>query len=142
MMNTTSPLSVTKILELVQSFVESRASDYDAIAKDIWEHPELSYEEARSSALYRDRLVSQGFKVRELPEMNHSFIAEKQVGPREPEMAPGAAKQSGTGSGKTPSTPPGTAQASAHRREARHCVGCNTRRGVLAFCGSEHFDGV
>jgi aminobenzoyl-glutamate utilization protein B len=67
------------------SFVESRASEYDALARDIWEHPEVSHEELRSSALYRERLAGQGFRVQEFPEMPYSFCAE--AGRRGPVIA-------------------------------------------------------
>ncbi|MFA5892242.1 MAG: amidohydrolase [Actinomycetota bacterium] len=60
--------------------VESRASEYDAIAKDIWEHPEVSHEERRSSEIFRKRLESRGFAVTEFPEMPYSFAAERGSG--------------------------------------------------------------
>jgi len=64
------------IKKTLSSFVEGRASEYDAFALDIWEHPEVSHEEARSSALYRTRLAGQGFRIQEFPEMPYSFCAE------------------------------------------------------------------
>lgn len=66
-------------------FVERRAAEYDALARDIWEHPEVSHEEVRSSALYRQRLADQGFRVQEFPEMPYSFCAE--AGSRGPVIA-------------------------------------------------------
>ncbi len=60
--------------------LETHGPDYDAIARDIWEHPEVSYEETRSSGIYRERLRSQGFRIEEFPEMAHSFVAEKGEG--------------------------------------------------------------
>ena len=56
------------------------AAGYDAIARDIWEHPEVSHEEQRSSEVYRKRLASRGFTVTEYPEMPHSFAAEHGAG--------------------------------------------------------------
>lgn len=64
----------------IAALVESRAAEYDAIARDIWEHPELSHEEERSSRVYRERLASRGFTVTEFPEMPHSFAAERGSG--------------------------------------------------------------
>ncbi|MEI6387435.1 MAG: amidohydrolase [Spirochaetota bacterium] len=64
----------------IMATIEARASEYDAIAKDIWEHPELSHEEERSSAIYRKRLASRGFAVTEYPEMPYSFVAERGAG--------------------------------------------------------------
>jgi aminobenzoyl-glutamate utilization protein B len=55
---------------------EERFSEYENIAREIWEHPEVAFEEANASSLYRERLASQGFKVTEFPEMKHSFVAE------------------------------------------------------------------
>jgi aminobenzoyl-glutamate utilization protein B len=60
--------------------IGSHAAEYDAIAKDIWEHPEVSHEERRSSGVYRKRLCSRGFVVTEFPEMPHSFAAERGSG--------------------------------------------------------------
>lgn len=53
------------------------ASDYDRIALDIWEHPETAFHEERSSAIYKERLFSKGFRVTEFPEMPYSFMAER-----------------------------------------------------------------
>lgn len=64
----------------ISDMVEARSREYDAIAKDIWEHPELSHEEERSSRIYRERLASRGFTVTEFPEMPHSFVAERGSG--------------------------------------------------------------
>jgi len=61
----------------IARIVEARASEYDAIAKDIWEHPEISHEEKRSSEVYLKRLASRGFRVTEFPEMPYSFAAER-----------------------------------------------------------------
>jgi aminobenzoyl-glutamate utilization protein B len=68
------------VLADVGAIAGANAAEYDRIALDIWEHPEPSYEEVRSSAVYRDRLESQGFRVSPCPEMDHSFIAEKGSG--------------------------------------------------------------
>ena len=63
--------------KILLDYVQSHADEYDALARDIWEHPEVSHEEARSSNVYRERLVGQGFRVREFPEMPYSFCAER-----------------------------------------------------------------
>jgi len=42
----------------LRRFVQGRVPEYGAIAQDIWEHPEVAFQEKRSSALYRDRLAS------------------------------------------------------------------------------------
>jgi len=60
--------------------IEEESPFYDRMARDIWEHPETAFNEARSSALYEKRLESKGFKVTEYPEMKHSFVAEKGSG--------------------------------------------------------------
>ncbi len=60
----------------IASFVEAKAAQWDALALDIWEHPEPSLQESRSAALHRDRLASSGFAVTDCPEMPHSFMAE------------------------------------------------------------------
>lgn len=59
------------------SYIEGGAAEYDALARDIWEHPEQSGEEKRSSALHRDRLAASGFRIRDFPEMAYAFAAEK-----------------------------------------------------------------
>ncbi len=64
----------------IRDYVEARAGEYDSLALDIWERPEMSGEEARSSAVHRDRLASSGFEIREFPEMAYSFSAEKGSG--------------------------------------------------------------
>lgn len=63
--------------QTLRDAIEARAAEYDALALDIWEHPEKSGEEKRSSALHRDRLAAHGFVIREFPEMPYSFSAEK-----------------------------------------------------------------
>ncbi len=67
-------------LETIRDFVEARAAEYDALALDIWENPEKSGEEARSSAIHRERLSRSGFRIADFPEMPHSFKAEKGQG--------------------------------------------------------------
>ena len=66
--------------DFVSSFLDARASELDALALDIWNHPEPTYKEERSSALHRGRLASSGFRVTEFPEMAYSFVAEKGSG--------------------------------------------------------------
>lgn len=61
-------------------FIEARAGEYDALALDIWEHPETAGNEARSSGVHRDRLAASGFAIREFPELAYSFAAEKGSG--------------------------------------------------------------
>ncbi len=61
----------------IESFIESRAGAYDALARDIWENPEPSGLEERSSKLLRERLAASGFSIREYPELPHSFAAER-----------------------------------------------------------------
>ncbi len=64
----------------MHDFIQSRADEYDALARDIWENPEKSGEETRSSALHRQRLEASGFRITEFPEMPHAFMAEKSSG--------------------------------------------------------------
>jgi aminobenzoyl-glutamate utilization protein B len=66
--------------DAIRDFIESRASAYDALALDIWEHPETSGGEERSSAVHRKRLAASGFRIREFPELAWSFSAEKGSG--------------------------------------------------------------
>jgi aminobenzoyl-glutamate utilization protein B len=63
-----------------KTFIEKHKKEYEALAKDIWEHPEETYHEERSSALQRDYLAAQGFRVSPCPEMKYSFIAERGKG--------------------------------------------------------------
>ncbi len=64
----------------IAAYIDSHGREYTALAKDIWEHPETSYQEERSSALHRDHLGALGFRITECPEMKHSFFAEKGKG--------------------------------------------------------------
>jgi len=64
----------------VSRIIKGNAAAYERIARDIWEHPEIAFQEERSSAIYRNRLESKGFKVTEYPEMKHSFVAERGSG--------------------------------------------------------------
>lgn len=68
------------MIQCIKSYIETRAPEYDALARDIWEHPEISGREVRSSALHRDRLAASGFRIEEFPEMAHSFKAEAGCG--------------------------------------------------------------
>jgi aminobenzoyl-glutamate utilization protein B len=70
----------TNIIAEAAASVAANAAVYEGIARDIWEHPEPAFREERSSAIYRERLASQGFAVTEYPEMKHSFVAEKGSG--------------------------------------------------------------
>lgn len=72
-----SDTPASEILGLVQG----QADAYGRISKDIWEHPEVAFQEERSSRIYMERLASQGFAVTEYPELPHSFMAEKGYGP-------------------------------------------------------------
>jgi aminobenzoyl-glutamate utilization protein B len=58
------------------AYIKGHRKEYEALARDIWEHPEVSYQEERSSALHRKQLAALGFKVTVCPEMKHSFFAE------------------------------------------------------------------
>lgn len=57
-----------------------RAGQYDGMAMDIWDNPEISGMEQRSSAIHRQRLRTSGFAIQEYPEMAWSFMAEKGQG--------------------------------------------------------------
>lgn len=46
------------------------------MAMDLWNNPELSHEEKRSSKLQADYLQSLGFTIKEIPNNPTSFIAE------------------------------------------------------------------
>ena len=64
----------------IRDYIEGRAGRYDALARDIWEHPEKSGEEKRSAALHRESLAESGFRITDFPEMPHAFAAEKGAG--------------------------------------------------------------
>lgn len=66
-----------EIVRKLEAFVSEKSERYDALARDIWEHPEPSHQEARSSARYREWLAAEGFRVTEFPEMPYSFCAER-----------------------------------------------------------------
>jgi aminobenzoyl-glutamate utilization protein B len=69
-----------KVARETTNLLEKHGLEYEAIAKDIWENPEVAFEEKRSSGIYMDRLRSKGFRIEEFPEMKHSFVAEKGSG--------------------------------------------------------------
>lgn len=62
------------------ALVEASAPELDALARDIWEHPEVAFHEERSAGIHRAFLASRGFSLRDCPEMPNSFIAEKGEG--------------------------------------------------------------
>jgi len=74
-------LSLTAAPLLAQSAVlkdvEARAERYGAISREIWEHPELGYQEVRSAAMLRDELRAAGFRITEnVGGISTAFIAE------------------------------------------------------------------
>ena len=59
------------------SAVEKNKDGLIAMAKELWENPELSHEEKRSSALQKKYLKELGFRIKELDDvMPYAFIAE------------------------------------------------------------------
>lgn len=58
------------------SLVEENKAAMEEMAMDLWNHPELSHEEFRSSKLQKDYLKEQGFTIREIPNNPTSFVAE------------------------------------------------------------------
>ena len=63
--------------DLVVKTIEERKVSYFKIAKKLWEEPELSYEERKSSALQKKYLKAAGFRVTELDDIqNYAFVAE------------------------------------------------------------------
>ena len=57
------------------SLVEENKAAMEEMAMDLWNHPELSHEEFRSSKLQKDYLKEQGFTIREIPNNPTSFVA-------------------------------------------------------------------
>lgn len=60
------------------AYLDSRADELFAIAQDLFDHPEISQEEARSSEVYKRVLKENGFTIREFPqeELKYAFCAE------------------------------------------------------------------
>lgn len=58
------------------SLIDQNVPTLEELALDLWNHPEISHEEFRSSKLQRDYLASQGFTIRDVPNNPTSFIAE------------------------------------------------------------------
>jgi aminobenzoyl-glutamate utilization protein B len=57
--------------------VEARADRFGQISREIWEHPELGFQETRSAGLLRDELRAAGFRITEnIGGMPTAFIAE------------------------------------------------------------------
>ncbi len=49
------------IVSKIMAIDADQALAYDAIAMQIWEHPEVSFEEEKSAALYMERLAKSRF---------------------------------------------------------------------------------
>jgi aminobenzoyl-glutamate utilization protein B len=47
----------------ILGLVDQRAAHFSATSKEIWDHPELGYQEEKSSALLQRELASAGFRV-------------------------------------------------------------------------------
>ena len=63
--------------DLVVKTIEEKKDAYFKISKKLWEEPELSYEEKKSSTLQKKYLKAAGFRVTELDDVqNYAFIAE------------------------------------------------------------------
>ncbi|HOV93354.1 MAG TPA: amidohydrolase [Spirochaetales bacterium] len=64
------------LISAITAIDADQSPAYNSIAMQIWEHPEVSFQEEKSAALYMDRLARVGFRIEEFPEMAHSFVAE------------------------------------------------------------------
>ncbi len=64
----------------IDETIRTRSAGYDGLARSIWENPEISGCEIRSSAIHRERLSSRGFSIVAFPELAHSFSAERGQG--------------------------------------------------------------
>src|SRR5690606_12900264 len=47
----------------IQRFVDSRYEETAAIARELWEHAEVGYQEVKSSGLLQETLAQEGFSV-------------------------------------------------------------------------------
>ena len=65
-----------KKAELIR-YLGDIGDEINQVNLEIWNHPELSGEEAKSAELYRNVLQKYGFAIKEVgPEMPHAFYAE------------------------------------------------------------------
>lgn len=62
--------------KILFSLLDENEKTLQDIALDLWNHPEVAFEEVRSSKLQRDYLAAQGFTIRDVPNNPTSFIAE------------------------------------------------------------------
>ncbi len=63
--------------ETVIRAIEEHTGEYIRIAGELWENPELSYQEKNSSALQKKYLREAGFRITELDQIqDYAFIAE------------------------------------------------------------------
>lgn len=58
------------------ALIDQNEEKLDEIALDLWNNPEISHQEFRSSKVQKDYLKSQGFTIKEIPNNPTSFIAE------------------------------------------------------------------
>lgn len=65
-------MSKEKLFQLV----EENKNTLENIAKTLWDNPELSSEEIKSSQMQKDYLAAQGFVIKNIPNNPTSFIAE------------------------------------------------------------------
>lgn len=61
----------------VIQFLDKKSDHFSQISKSIWEYAELGYLEVKSSALLRDELKGEGFKIKDgVAEIPTAFVAE------------------------------------------------------------------
>jgi aminobenzoyl-glutamate utilization protein B len=62
--------------EILKEVIEERAQELKRMAKEIWDNPELGYEEFFASKVQRDYMEKNGFVIREVSNLPTAFIAE------------------------------------------------------------------
>ncbi len=68
--------------EAVQALLESRKAELAALSHEIWDHPEIAFEEEHASAVCADILAASGFDVRPgRSGLDTAFVAEYGSGP-------------------------------------------------------------
>ncbi len=60
----------------VIKWLEDNRERFIAMSDDIWEHPEIRWEEYRAAKLQADFLADEGFTVWSIEDMPTAFIAE------------------------------------------------------------------
>ncbi len=134
-------MDISRAVPYLEGAVQDRAADVYEISRELFESPEIGYEEMRSSALLRDYLLKQGFEVQmPIAGLDTAFVARSGSGGESTVamiLEYDAVPEVGHGCGHN-LIAAGTAVAGAAARSLMHELGVT---GVLALIGTPAEEG-